>query len=566
MGAKRRATTRSSGGDPSSSRPANDGNGDDSKQEEDVRAYTRNRLVRVVAVQVLVVLGALLFQRVVWTPSPQHHRGGGGRREGSSTSSFSATNIAPCGLLPTSRFRVFSTRVVTPEGTIPATIEVEDGRIASVERGRRDASSALASEFLDYGDLVISPGLIDLHVHVNEPGRETWEGFATATRAAAAGGVTTLFDMPLNSKPAATTAAILANKMRVARDKVAVDVGFWGGLVPENSGARGGNRRELLRMLQAGAVGFKAFMSPSGIDDFGNASAADLESGLRVLSPFSRPLMVHAELLFEVESVGEESSPRAYATYAGTRPGDFEADAVSALIGVSKGLAAEGVAHKIHVAHVSEASVLRDVRLHRTRAALAASGSHFTTETCPHYLYFEAEGVPDGATQYKCAPPIRTRSNRRALWGELREGAINTIGSDHSPSPPGLKHLDTGDFLKAWGGIAGLQYSLPATWTAAREFGASIEDLAEWWSYGPAAVAGLTDRGTIAEGKKADFVVWSAEAKALTSREDNFHRHKVSPYAGQDMLGRVEATFVSGNLVFSKGEATGDVCGRILRL
>ncbi|QDZ20672.1 allantoinase [Chloropicon primus] len=515
------------------------------EDQKSVSAYTRNRLLIFAAAQVLVVaLGVFVQFRL-----PQQ----AGTR---------SPEPSPCGLLGNrTRYFVFSRRVVTPRGTFPATVGVDGGRIVSVDKGRREDLEA-SDLVLDYGDLVVSPGLVDLHVHVNEPGRESWEGFSTATAAAAAGGVTTLFDMPLNSEPAATTTKILREKMAVAKDKIRVDVGFWGGLVPENAGAGGGSQRELLGMLEAGAVGFKAFMSPSGIEDFGNADEADLTAGLRVLSRFSKPLMVHAELPFDVD-LGSKS-PRKYDTYAGSRPGKFEEDAIRQLLGISKALAGEGVPHKIHVAHVAQASILDEVQIYKNKNLRSFEVS-FTTETCPHYIFFQSEEVPDGATQYKCAPPIRNKENKEALLRQLKRGTINTIGSDHSPSPPDLKFLKEGDFLRAWGGIAGLQYSLPASWTAASEHGATIEDMAEWWSSAPAAVAGLTDRGSIEVGKKADLVVWNEKALAETGKGQLFHKHKLSPYNDRKMKGRVEASIVSGHLVFSKGQLSQDVCGRIVR-
>ena len=517
------------------------------EEEENVGRYTSRRLLVVLVIQVLVVGFSLASQRIFSSGTTAGH-----------------PRPLPCGLLGNqTKYFVFSNRVVTPRGTFPATVGVDGGRIVSIERGpKAEAPSGGGDELvLDYGDLVVSPGLVDLHVHVNEPGRADWEGFETATRAAAAGGVTTLLDMPLNSKPAATTAAILKEKMRVAKDKILVDVGFWGGLVPGNSGADGSSQAELLGMVEAGAIGFKAFMSPSGIEDFGNAAREDLVSGLRLLSRHSKPLMVHAELPFEVEVDSSASSK--YETYMNSRPGEFEEGAVRQLLSISRELGSEGVPHKIHVAHVAEASVLDEVQIYKNKNLRTAVS--FTTETCPHYLFFESGGVPDGATQYKCAPPVRTAENREGLWKQLLRGTINTVGSDHSPSPPGLKYLEEGDFLRAWGGIAGLQYGLPATWTAGKERGATVEDMAGWWSSSPAAVAGLEDRGSIEVGKKADLVVWDDEARADTSRESLFHRHKLSPYNDLDLKGKVEATFVSGHLVYSEGEVAGEVCGRIVR-
>ncbi|MAD20601.1 MAG: hypothetical protein CMJ52_10725 [Planctomycetaceae bacterium] len=246
-----------------------------------------------------------------------------------------------------------------------------------------------------------------------------------------------------------------------------------------------------------------------------------------------------------------------------TRPGQFEEDAIRLLFNVSRALAREDVPHKIHVAHVAQSTILDEVQLFKNK--LLKTSASFTVETCPHYLFFEEEKIPDGATQYKCAPPIRGSGNRKKLWTYLKKGVINTIGSDHSPSPPDLKYLEEGNFLKAWGGIAGLQYSLPATWTAGRDAGATVEEMTEWWSYAPADVVGLSDRGAIEVGKKADLVVWDDEALATTSQEDLHHKHKLSPYNNLKLKGKVHSTFVSGHLMFREGELADETCGKIIR-
>ena len=471
-----------------------------------------------------------------------------------------------CGLLDAASFAIRSERVVTPAGVVPATIRVEAGTIVEVRVGRRpeqkndDGGDEIEETVVvDYGDLVVSPGLIDLHVHLNEPGREAWEGFATGTAAAAAGGVTTVIDMPLNSKPAATSAAVLASKMRRAQGKLHVNAGFWAGLVPENAH----DPKELAAMLDLGAFGFKAFMSPSGIDDFGHANATDLTAGLEILSAFGRPLMVHAEQVFDVTP---EGAPHEYATYMNTRPPDFERDAMRTLIAVSEGLGRRGVAHKIHVAHVADGGALADAGAYKKRAAFSSdSGSSFTVETCPHYLSLQAEDIADGRTEFKCAPPIRGAANRKALWEGLMEGWVDSIGSDHSPSPASLKQVDTGDFLQAWGGIAGLQYSLPATWSPGQPFGLDLDKLAELWSHNPARISGLShDTGAIEVGKRADLVVWDDGADAATEPEALRHRHKMTPYKNAAMKGRVHATFVAGAKVFEGGTLASEKCGDVL--
>jgi len=530
------------------------------QQGEEQASGSYNRFLRILLVQLFVVGVGMTLQHFYLPDTVPGALGGG-----------ASGSEPPCGLNKGTRedgkgrLAIFSERVVTPEGVFPATVRIEGRAITEVVRGRAPPAEGSGVAFVDYGSLVVSPGVVDLHVHVNEPGRTEWEGFRTATAAAAAGGVTSFFDMPLNSKPAATTAAILRNKIEVARDKLHVDVGFWGGLVPENAE---GSRKELRALLGAGAAGLKAFMAPSGIADFGHCNATCLEAGLRELSRrggTKKPLMVHAELPFDPEFDTSARDARKYETYMHTRPGEFETKAIRLLMSVSEKLARERVAHRVHIAHVAYAPILKEIQRYKNRAAVMQRDTvAFTAETCPHYLVFEAESVPDGAVQYKCAPPIRGRANRQGLREHLREGAIDSVGSDHSPAPPDVKFLEEGDFLRAWGGISGLQYTLPATWAAARAVGATLEDMAAWLSAAPAAIAGLGDRGAIEAGKKADLVVWDDGAPAETSQQACRHRHKLSPYNDMDLMGKVEATFVSGHLVFSEGQVSGDTCGKVI--
>jgi len=394
---------------------------------------------------------------------------------------------------------------------------------------------------------VISPGLVDVHVHLNEPGRAEWEGFDTGTRAAAAGGITTLVDMPLNSFPTTTTAAAFDLKLAASRGKLHVDVAFWGGLVPANAH----NESVLTELLGRGVVGLKTFMSPSGIGDFENTARADLEAGLKVLSRYQLPLMAHAELPGDVDPPSVEADPRKYATYLATRPRKWEQDAIEMLTQLATETGAP-----IHVAHLSDADSLGKVRTAR------AAGKRITAETCTHYLVFAAEEIPDGDTLYKCAPPIREKENRDRLWKALKDGTLSVVSSDHSPAPPADKLVEEGDFLRAWGGISSLQFSLPATWTKMSKLGMDLVKLADVWSAAPAAVVGLGAKGAIAPGKDADFVVWDPSQDVTVGAPGPAgwaveHRHPLTPYHGLTLKGRVVATYLRGTKIYAWGADEG---------
>ncbi|MGZ8781564.1 MAG: allantoinase AllB [Thermoanaerobaculia bacterium] len=407
--------------------------------------------------------------------------------------------------------RIASRRVVTRDGVQPATIVVEGGTIVAIE-GHGSADH-------DYGDLVIMPGLVDSHVHVNEPGRTEWEGFASATRAALAGGITTIVDMPLNSLPPTTTVAALEEKQRHA--KGVVNVELWGGVIP-------GNTRELRPMLRAGARGFKCFLVHSGVDEFPNVNEKQLYEAARELAGTNAPLLVHAELGEHLHE--PHGDPAEYATYLHSRPNAAEDAAIELVLRVCRDTGA-----RMHVVHLSSASAL---------SILArAKDLPLTAETTPHYLHFAAESVPRGRTEFKCAPPIREHSNREALWRGLAAGLIDLVVSDHSPCTPELKK---GDFAHAWGGIASLQFVLPIVWTNARRRGHTLSDLARWCCAGPARLANLTTNGTLAIGKDADFVVWDPDATFTVTPDLIRHRHKVTPYLGETLRGVVREVWVGG--------------------
>jgi allantoinase len=423
------------------------------------------------------------------------------------------------------RFALRSTRVVTPRGVGPATVVVEAGRIAAVAAG-----PCTGPPVTDLGDAVLSPGVVDCHVHVNEPGRTEWEGFESATRAAAAGGVTTLVDMPLNSTPVTTDRAALETKVRAAAGKCYVDVGFWGGVVP-------GNAQALAGLAAAGALGCKAFLVHSGIDDFPNANEADLAQAMPVLRDLGLPLLAHAELDLGAPAPAD---PRSYEGYLASRPPVWEDAAIDLLVRLCRETRCP-----VHVVHLSSAGSLPALRRAREE------GLPITVETCPHYLCFDAESIPAGATEFKCAPPIRTRENREALWNGLFDGTIDFVITDHSPCVPALKLREEGDFTHAWGGIASLQLGLPAVWTEARRRGADLGRLASWMSERPAAFAGLArSKGRIAPGFDADFVAWDPDAAFRVAPERLFFRHRVSPYMGRDLTGSVRGTWLRGRRVF----------------
>jgi len=477
---------------------------------------------------------------------------------------------APCGLLPHKEFVLISDNVVFSYGVAPGALHIRGGRIAAVRSGGRTAdrhkiASHLLSQkihVIDYGSAVIGPGLIDTHVHMNEPGREDWEGIASATRAAAAGGITTVVDMPLNSEPCSTTSAALRLKIGAASkaNTTHVNVAFWAGLVPENAH----NPRVLRALVRAGALGFKAFMSPSGIGDFPNVSVHDISVALPILKSLEVPLLVHAELVDnDNSSPVRVSDPRKYSTWLSSRPPKFEQHAAAALITVLEELPGPyPVGFGIHVVHVADNGALETLIAARDR------GLPISVETAPHYLTFAAHEIADGDTRFKCAPPLRDAATRKALVDAAVAGKFDSLASDHSPAPPEMKALESGDFLAAWGGIAGLQYSLPASWDALKKGDATPLTLHALWSRFPAALTGLSrSKGLLRHGADADIVVWAPAESADTATSALQHRHKLTPYHDKSMQGRVLATFVRGSQVFDggkKGVVSQAACGKVI--
>jgi allantoinase len=415
-----------------------------------------------------------------------------------------------------------STRVLTPDGMRAASVHVNGAQIERVSDWDDVPGTA---EIHDAGDLVVMPGLVDTHVHVNEPGRTEWEGFANATRSAAAGGITTILDMPLNSIPATTTVAALEAKREATSGKTSVNVEFIGGVVPGNAG-------DLEGLRDAGVRAFKCFLTPSGVDEFPNVTEDDLRIAFPILAKLGVPLMVHAE---DPSLIRPAMPSRRYADYLASRPVGAEHSAIRLMVRLM-----EWCETPVHIVHLSSASSLEIIREAR------AKGLPLTVETCPHYLTFAAEEIPDGATEYKCAPPIRDAAEREALWNALKEGAIDLIASDHSPCVPSLKSTG-GDFSSCWGGIASLQYSLSAVWTGARERGIGLEKITQWMSSAPAGLAGLESRkGRLAPGFDADIVVWDPDDHVTPVSRAGA---AVTPYSSRRLAGRVEATYVAGRLV-----------------
>ncbi len=418
--------------------------------------------------------------------------------------------------------------MVTPEGEVPGCVGVKDGTIVEVAPRAMELDAPHVVELA--ADEVLLPGLVDTHVHVNDPGRAEWEGVATATRAAAAGGVTTLIDMPLNSVPPTTDLAALARKRAAARGRVHVDVGFWGGAVPGNLG-------ELVSLHEAGVFGFKCFLLHSGVDEFGHLSPGELADALHQLHGVGGLMVVHAEDPAVIERA-PAAAGRRYADFLASRPREAENAAIATVIDLAREADA-----RVHVLHLSSSDALPLV------AAARREGVRVTAETCPHYLTLRAEDIPDGATQFKCCPPIREAANQDPLWHGLADGTIDCVVSDHSPCTAELKRLDSGDFGEAWGGIAGLQLGLPAVWTAALERGVALSDVVRWMASAPADLVGLRRKGRIAVGHDADLVVFAPASSFLVDAGALPHRNAVTAYHGRTVTGVVRSTWLRGRRV-----------------
>jgi allantoinase len=434
-------------------------------------------------------------------------------------------------------------RLIGPHGETSGSVGIRDGRIAAVEPLDAELQATRIVELAD--DEVLLPGLVDTHVHVNDPGRTEWEGFETATRAAAAGGVTTIVDMPLNSLPPTVDTDALEVKRKTARDKAHVDIGFWGGAIP-------GKLDELRGLHEAGVFGFKCFLLHSGVDEFPPLDSTQLDTALRELAGFDAMMIVHAE---DSDAIDEAPTPHGedYGDFLASRPKGAENVAIAQVIELARRIGA-----RVHILHLASSDALPLI------ASARAEGVRVTVETCPHYLSFTAEEIPDGATQFKCCPPIREAANRELLWKALADGTIDCIVSDHSPCTPELKRFDTGDFGVAWGGVSSLQLGLSAIWTQARQRGYDLSDVVNWMARKPAELAGMRSKGSIAVGNDADLCVFAPDDAFVVDVAKLQHRNPVSAYHGRPLAGVVRETWLRGTQIAGDGADTSQLHGKLL--
>ena len=439
--------------------------------------------------------------------------------------------------------KIYSNRCWVDNKLQPATICFDNGIITEIDYKKlNDAEEPIA---IGCGDSILMPGIIDVHVHINEPGRTDWEGFDTATQAAAAGGITTVVDMPLNSSPVTTTLEAFNEKLNASKNKLHVNCGFYGGLIP-------GNANHLEELIQAGVLGIKCFLTHSGIDEFPNVTEKDLDEAMPIIAKHDIPLLVHCEIFDKEIECDFENNQTSYKHFLASRPKQWENDAIDLMIKLSR-------KHhcRVHIVHVSSAKALNKIKKAKEE------GLPVTAETCPHYIYFNAENIPDANCMYKCAPPIREKANNELLKQALESGVLNFISTDHSPASPSIKEIETGNLKKAWGGIAGLQFLLPASWTALKEI-ISVEKFIPFITSRPAEFIKAKNKGEIKIGKDADFVIWSPEEKRVVVKEDILFRHKISPYIGEELFGTVERTIVNGETVFLNNKIITKGTGKIV--
>jgi allantoinase len=443
-------------------------------------------------------------------------------------------------------FAIHSRQTILPDGIKDATILISNGKITDILNG---SPANFPGELIDIGNKVLMPGIVDPHIHINEPGRTDWEGFDTATKAAIAGGITTLVDMPLNSLPVTTTAEAFNEKINAAQGQLNTNCGFWGGIVP-------GNEREIEPLIEKGVLGFKAFLTHSGIDEFPNVSENDLIKAMPIIARYNLPLLVHCELAVNdaqhpADKPKTINDKRSYQYYLASRPKSREDDAIALMIRLC-----EKYNCRTHVVHLSSANSIEQIaRAKQKRLPV-------TVETAQHYLYFNAEEIRDGQTQFKCAPPIREKENNERLWQALKDGIVDFVATDHSPAPPELKELKSGDFSKAWGGISSVQLALPVLWTAAKKHNCSLNDIAKWLCETPAEFIGKRhSKGKIAIGCDADLVGWNSEESFIVTPEQLHHKHKITPYMHENLYGVVEQTWLSGVKVYDNARPD-DTAGR----
>jgi allantoinase len=432
-----------------------------------------------------------------------------------------------------------SDRVVTTNGITNATVLIKEGKIVDVTKDKAPSNVPV----IDVGNSVLMAGIVDPHVHINEPGRTDWEGFDSATKAAIAGGITTVVDMPLNSSPVTTTAQAFDEKIKSTRGQLHTNCGFWGGVIP-------GNDKEILPLIEKGVLGFKAFLTHSGIDEFPNSTGTDLRKAMPLIAKHGLPLLVHCEISTATNRSplpqAGRSGTRLYQNYLASRPKKWEDDAVALMLRLC-----EEFNCRVHIVHLSSADSIQQISDAKKR------GLPVTAETGQHYLYFDAEHIRDGQTQIKCAPPIREKANNDKLWQALKEGVIDFVATDHSPAPPAMKQVQSGDFMKAWGGISSIQFALPVLWTAAKTRGCDLIDVSNWLCKNPASLPGLDNRkGRIEKGHDADLVVWDPEVSFIVDETMIHHRHKITPYVGEKLYGVVCQTWLAGETVYDNGNFT----------
>jgi allantoinase len=421
--------------------------------------------------------------------------------------------------------KIFSHRCWVNNKLQQATISFEDGIISAI-----DLEKLAAAE--DFGNAVIMPGVIDVHVHINEPGRTDWEGFDTATQAAAAGGITSIVDMPLNASPVTTTLAAFNEKLEASKNKLNINVGFYGGLIP-------GNKNNLEEMMQAGVLGIKCFLTHSGIDEFPNVGEKEIDEAMPIIKKYNIPLLAHCEIYEEEVPNNLKEDSGSYQNYLASRPKKWENDAIELMIKLCRKNNC-----LTHIVHVSSAEALQLI------AAAKADGLPLTAETCPHYFYFNAETIPDKNTLFKCAPPIREKENNVLLKKALQNGTLDFITTDHSPAPADTKELETGNLQKAWGGIAGLQFLLSSSWTGLKDT-LPLETFIPLLTEHPAVFLNIQNsKGKIKTAHDADFVIWEPEEIFEVTQKEIFHRHKATSYDGEKLSGKIKETIVNGITVY----------------
>ncbi len=423
---------------------------------------------------------------------------------------------------------ISSNRIIVSGDCRKGIVLVKNGKIVDIVHEMPSGDFTITN----VGDNVLMAGLVDPHVHINEPGRTEWEGFDTATKAALAGGITTLIDMPLNASPVTTTAKAFDLKIQATKNKLHTNCGFWGGLIPNNDA-------DIEPLIEKGVLGFKAFLTHSGIDEFPNVLEADLRKAMPIIAKYNLPLLVHCELETALKNTDVDN--KVYANYLASRPKSWEDNAIALMIRLC-----EEFNCKTHIVHLSSSNSIEQIEMAKQKRL------PITVETGQHYLYFNAEDIKDGKTAYKCAPPIREKENNEQLWQALKNSIIDFVATDHSPAPPNVKEIQSGNFMKAWGGISSIQYALPVLWTAALKHNCTITDMAKWLSEKPSRLPNLSSKGKLEKGFDADFVVWNPEEKFIVTENNMYHKHKISPYLNETLSGVVKQTWLAGKKVYNE--------------